>query len=206
MIDSWRWTHPLITFVKPLFSHLYDLRRIKKFLSLDCPHILVNAFVTSRLNYCHSLLYGLPHNLLCKLQRVQNAAARLICNVGRFSHITPTLFSLHWLPIRNRIQFKILLFTYKALNGLAPAYITELLKLKTIPRYNLGSSDDKLLLQHPNIRTLATLDDRSFTAASPKLWNDLTCGYPPCHLCYTLPLLNAFWKRVYLGKRELSVP
>ena len=153
MIDSWRWTHPLITFVKPLFSHLYNLRRIKKFLSLDCPHILVNAFVTSHLNYCHSLLYGLPHNLLCKLQRVQNAAARLICNVGRFSHITPTLFSLHWLPIRNRIQFKFLLFTYKALNGLAPAYITELLKLKTIPRYNLGSSDDKLLLQHPNIRT-----------------------------------------------------
>ena len=174
LIDSWRWTHPLITFVKPLFSHLYNLRRIKKFLSLDCPHILVNAFVTSRLNYCHSLLYGLPHNLLCKLQRVQNAAARLICNVGRFSHITPTLFSLHWLPIRNRIQFKILLFTYKALNGLAPAYITELLKLKTIPRYNLGSSDDKLLLQHPNIRTLATLGDRSFTAASPKLYGTIS--------------------------------
>ena len=115
-------------------------------------HISVNAFVTSRLDCCNSLLYGLPHNLLHKLQRVQNAAARLIYNVER----PPYTAQLHWLPIRYRIRFNILLFTYKALNGLAPAYITGLLKLKTIPRNNLRSSDDKLLLQHPNIRTLAT--------------------------------------------------
>ena len=76
--------------------------------------------------------------------------ARLICNLGRFDHITTTLFSLHWLPVRYRIQFKISLFTYTVLNGLAPAYITELLKLKTIPRYNLRSSDDKLLLHAPS--------------------------------------------------------
>ena len=177
-----RWTHTLITVVKPLFSHLYNIRRFRKFpQSWLIVLILVNASVTSLLDYCNSLLYGLPTNLLHKLQRVQNAAARLICKVRRFDHITPILFSLHWLPVRNRIQFKILLFTYKALNGLAPAYITELLKLKTIPRYNLRSSDDKLLLQHPNIRTLVTLGDRSFTAAAPKLWNDLTCGHPPCH-------------------------
>ena len=77
-------------------------------------------------------------------------AARLICNLGRFDHITTTLVSLHWLPVRYRIQFKISLFTYTVLNGLAPAYITEQLKLKTIPRYNLRSSDDKLLLHAPS--------------------------------------------------------
>ena len=143
-------------------------------------------------------MYGLPNNLLHKLQRVQHAAARLICNLGRFDHITTTLFSLHWPPIRYRIQFKISLFTYKALNGLAPSYITELLKRKTFPRYNLRSSDDKLLLQHPNIRTLATLGDRSFTAASPKLWNDL-----PVVIRHAINVaaFKRLLKPIYLGKR-----
>ena len=143
-------------------------------------------------------MYGLPNNLLHKFQRVQHAAARLICNLGRFDHITTTLFSLHWPPIRYRIQFKISLFTYKALNGLAPSYITELLKRKTIPRYNLRSSDDKLLLQHPNIRTLATLGDRSFTAASPKLWNDL-----PVVIRHAINVaaFKRLLKPIYLGKR-----
>ena len=113
--------------------------------------------------------------------------ARLICNLGRFDQITTTLFSLHWLPIRYRIQFKIALFTYKSLNGLSPAYITELLKLKTIPRYNLRSSDDKLLLQHPKIRTLATFGDCLLTASSPKIWNDRWLSAKPL----MLPLLNA---------------
>jgi hypothetical protein len=102
---------------KATFFHLYNIRRIRKFLSSDCTQTLVNAFVTSRLDYCNSLLLGLPSNQLYKLQRVPNAAAWLICNVGRFEHITPSLFSLHWLPIAYRIKFKILLLTFKALNG-----------------------------------------------------------------------------------------
>ena len=133
----------------------------------------MNAFVTSRLDYCNSLLYGLPNNQLHKLQRVQNAAARLICNVSRFDHITPSLYSLHWLPIIYRIQFKILLFVFKAFNGLAPLYISELLQPKPVPRYNLRSSVNTLLL--PTFKSLATLGDRSFTFAAPKLWNKLPC-------------------------------
>ena len=95
---------------KASFFHLYNIRRIRKFFSADCTQILVNAFVTSHLDYCNSLLLGLPNNQLHKLQRVQNPAVRLICNVGRFDHITASLFSLHWLPVTYRIQFKILLF------------------------------------------------------------------------------------------------
>ena len=86
---------------------------------MECTKLLVNAFVTSRLDYCNSLLYGLPNNQLHKLLCVQNAAARLICNVSRFDHITPSLYFLHWLPIFYRIQFKILIFIFKAQNGLA---------------------------------------------------------------------------------------
>ena len=110
---------------KAAFSHLFNIRRIRKFLTHEIAQILINSFVTSRLDYCKSLYYGLPANQLNKLQRVQNAAARLICNVSRFDHITPTLKDLHWLPVKFRIDFKILLIVFKALHGLAPDYISE---------------------------------------------------------------------------------
>ena len=113
------------------FYHLFNIRRIRKFLNKETAQILVNAFITSRLDYCNSLLYGLPATHLNKLQRVQNASARLICNVSRYDHITPTLYQLHWLPIKFRIDFKILLITYKAIHGLAPDYLTELISIKT---------------------------------------------------------------------------
>ena len=154
------------------FFHLFNIRRIRKFLNHETVQILVNAFVTSRLDYCNSLLYGLPATQLNKLQRVQNAAARLICNISRFDHISPILFELHWLPIKYRINFKILLITYKALHGLAPNYITELITVKPLSRYNLRS-DGELFLQRPTIKSSATLGDRSFALAAPTLWNEL---------------------------------
>ena len=158
---------------KTAFFHLYNIRRIRKFLNFECTKILVNAFVTSRLDFCNSLLYGLPKSQLHKLQRVQNAAARLTCNVGRFEHITPSLYMLHWLPVNYRIQFKILLFVYKALNGIAPPYISELVELKPASRYNLRNSDDTPLLNSPSLKSRITLGDRSFKYAGPKLWNEL---------------------------------
>ena len=106
------------------------------------------------MDYCNSLLYGLPSNLLAKLQRVQNAAARLIHWAPRFCHITPLSVHLHWLDIKSRIDFKIILLTFKAIHGQAPAYICELVNLKTNSRFL--RSNNKMLLSTLTFRTLPT--------------------------------------------------
>ena len=89
------------------FYHLHNISRIRRFLSTDTTKALVHAFVTSRVDYCNSLLYGLPASHLNKVQRVLNAAARLVCRAPRHCRITPLLYELHWLPVRQRISFKI---------------------------------------------------------------------------------------------------
>ena len=144
---------------KAAFFHIFNITRITKFLSFDTVQTLVNAFVISRLDYCNSILFGLPNTELQKLQRVQN-----ICNMNNFDHITPILVKLHWLPVRYRINFKIVLITFKVIHGL--------LTCKTKCNYNLRSTCE-IPLQQPRIKTLRTLGDRSFTVAAPALLNNL---------------------------------
>ena len=111
---------------KSSFCHLRNISYIRKFLSSNSTEILVHAFVSSKLDHCNSLLYGLPNYQIKKLQHVQNAVALLITLSRKHEHITPILFNLHWLPINYHIMFKILLITYKAPNNLAPSYIRDL--------------------------------------------------------------------------------
>ena len=155
------------------FFYLYNIRRIRNYLSQTSTETLIHGFVSIRLDYYNSVLYGLPDSLLNKLQRVQNACARLIFNEHKFCHITPLIMELHWLPVRFRIKFKILLITFKILHGLAPSYLSSLISLRRPWRYNLRSSNDTLLLNYPNFISKATLGDRSFTCVAPKLWNAL---------------------------------
>ena len=120
------------------FFHLYNIRRIRKYLSQESARTLVHAFIIGRIDYCDSLLFGLPSvHLLNKLQRLQNTAARLISNVPGYSHITPIPCSLHWLPIKFGIGFKILLITFKAIYGYAPVYLIAFIAIKEQPCYNL---------------------------------------------------------------------
>ena len=95
--------------VKSADFHIRKLYSVRKYLSKASLKSLVQRFVISRLDYCNSLLYGIPEESLDKLQKAQNAAARIIYGVRKHDHVTHLLKDLHWLPIRHRIQFKIAL-------------------------------------------------------------------------------------------------
>lgn len=82
--------------------HLYNIKRISRYLSYDDRKSIVEAVIMSRIDYCNSLLVGVPSTQLSKLQRLQNAAARLVSNIVKYDHITPTLVNLHWLPVHLR--------------------------------------------------------------------------------------------------------
>lgn len=154
-------------------TSFYQLRQISKampYLRHKDLERLIHAFITSRLDYCNSLYLGLQLSLIQRLQLVQNAAARLLSGTRRQDHITPILANLHWLPVKYRIVFKILLYTFKILNNLAPSYLIDLLNLY-IPTRALRSSNQGLLMQ-PMSR-LKTKGDRAFAFAAPKLWNSL---------------------------------
>ena len=147
-----------------------SISRIQKYLSQKDCEKLIHAFVTSRLDSCNSILYDLPEYSLSKLQRIQNTAARLVFKTKKSDHITPVLAALHWLPIKYIIVFKILLITFKALNGLAPNYICELLHQYQSIR-SLRSSTRNLLSVPWTHNT--TYGDRAFSVSAPKLWNSL---------------------------------
>ena len=130
---------------KAAFYHLQNIRRIRKFLTMKSTRVLVHAFIMGRIDYCNSLLYCLPTTHIKKLQRVQNAAARLICSISRLSHVTPVLYSLHQLPVQFRTDFKILLITFKATHGHAPEYICNLIHIKNPSTYGLRYNSELLL-------------------------------------------------------------
>ena len=147
-------------------------------MSLSTTERLIHAFVTSRLDNCNSVLHGLPNYVINRLQLVQNAAARLVVLSSKHDHVSPILADLHWLPIHFRIQFKILLLTFKALHGLAPVYLQDLLSKKSSSR-NLRSSS-QLLLQTKSFN-MKTYGLRSFSVAAPLLWNSLPSDIRDIH-------------------------
>jgi hypothetical protein len=152
------------------YMQLKNISKLRRYLdptSLEC---IVHAFVTSRLDYCNSLLCGLPSTLLARLQRVQNTAARILTGTPKYDHITPVLHSLHWLPVTKRIDFKILLLIFKVIHGQAPVYLQELIT-EHAPTRNLRSGG-QCLLKVPYTSS-SLVQSRAFSVAGPKLWNSL---------------------------------
>ena len=151
------------------FLKIREISYFRRFLTLKAAKSLMHAYVTSRIDYCNSLLIGLPNNLIRKLQSVLNTAARVVTMTRKYDSITPVLYSLHWLPVKFRIQFKLALLVFKALNGLAPQYLVNKLTYKPVTK--LRSSNQKLLvIPRSNLKSYG---DRSFSVAGSKLWNSL---------------------------------
>ena len=127
------------------------------------------------LNYCRALLSGSPKHLLDRLQKVQNNAARLIYRSSKFSHITPLLHTLHWIPTEKkkekRIDFKLASVCFKSLNGSVPTYLSDLLHLFTISR-QLRSSADTRVFRIPSFR-IESSDQRFCSDQAPTTWHNL---------------------------------
>jgi hypothetical protein len=152
----------------------FQLRRIatiRKYLTTDATAKLVTSTILTRLDYCNSLLAGLPSSSISRLQRIQNCSARLVLRRKKIDHITPLLKQLHWLPVSDRIIYKINTLTYKCIHKLAPTYLSDCISLYT-PSRALRSSSDPLKLNTPHTK-LKTAGQRTFTFQAPTNWNTL---------------------------------
>ena len=171
-------------------SHaLWKIGKIRNLLDQRSTEKLIHAFITSRLDYCNSLLYNLPAFEIRKLQTIQNSAARLVTRTRKSDHITPVLRDLHWLPVQQRIEFKILCITFKVLCGLAPSYLDEVLTRRSAVRTLRSHSNGEVMLHQPIGRT-AYYGDRAFSICAPRLWNSL-----PSHL-RSIQTLDSFKVRL----------
>ena len=150
--------------------HLHNIGRIRQFLTADAAKILVHALIMSQLDYANALLLSASDYLIARLQRIQNAAARLITRTLRREHVTPDLINLHWLPVRNRIEYKILTHVYRSVHGLSPGYLSEMLRAYS-PGRQLRSANGMFL--QTRVSKSVTYGDKSFWTAAPKMWNSL---------------------------------
>ena len=156
---------------KVAYLELRRISSVRHLLTIDATKTLVCALVLSRIDYCNSLLAGAPKFLLDKLQRVQNNAARLVTKSSKFDHISPVLKSLHWLPIPNRISYKVSSITFSSLFESGPSYLSEILDIY-VPKRSLRSSADDRNLVTPR-SNLVKYGDRRFSVQAPKNWNAL---------------------------------
>ena len=170
---------------KNAFSLLRNLSHIRSYFNRSSFESIINALITSKLDYCNSLFTALPAYSISLLQSIQNYAARLILRRRLRSHITPLLFDLHWLPVCDRVNFKTLLITYKIVNHSAPSYLLPQLKIKS--NHLSLRNHDQLLFEIPRSHSVR-MGDRAFSTYAPKLWNSL-----PFHI-RSSPSVDSFKK------------
>ena len=152
------------------FFHIRRLRQIRRRVGQEVTTRLVLAMVTTCLDYCNSLLAGLPQSTLEPLQKVQNCAVRLILNLRQGDHVTPALKQLHWLPIQARVQLCTLMHGIH--NSQCPAYLSDVVQsiATTSTREGLRSAATTNYAT-PRLRT--RFGERAFSHAGPAAWNQL---------------------------------
>jgi hypothetical protein len=158
-----------------------EIRRIssiRHFLTEEATKTLVTSCILSRLDYCNALLIGCPSSVIQPLQIVQNAAARIIFRSKKTQHVTPLLYTLHWLPVEQRIKYKVACLCFKVLTQSAPQYLSELLHLYT-PSRTLRSSADTRQLRVVQFNRKQH-GARAFCCAAPPLWNSLPFSVRHC--------------------------
>jgi len=156
---------------KVIYFHLRRLCKIRVYLSVEAANKLAVAFILSRLDFCNSLLAGVTEDKLSKLQRLQNSAARMVLKQPRHASASSLLKTLHWLPVKARIEYKIASICYKCIiTDTMPSYLSSLLHPYR-PCRTLRSQD-ALLLESPRY-SLKSFGQRSFSVFGPATWNSL---------------------------------
>ena len=182
IMDSTMDMHGQIQSVKcAMFHHLRTISNIRRYLDRNTCVKAVLSLVMSRVDYCNSLLVGQSAAALRGLQLAQNYAPRLVMGLRRRDHVTPALQALHWLPIHQRVCYKLMCLLHKTLyTDDAPVYMSSMVSQYT-PGRALRSASATMRLAVP--RTRLACAGRCFSVSAPALWNALP---PHLHHCSTL--------------------
>ena len=151
------------------YMNIKALRQIRSSLDRETANSVACALVTTRLDYCNSILHGMTQSNLFKLQRIQNALARVVCVRRKYDHASPLLKKLHWLLVRDRITHKIICMTFKARVTGQPSYLSALLAPYQPSRVLRSSNQERYII--PFVRTVTA--SRAFSVAAPKIWKEL---------------------------------
>ena len=162
-------SHQVSAICKSCNFHLYRLSSIRHYPTVEATRNAVQALITSRLDYCNSLLAAITPAQVNQLQKTQNKAARLVTRTPRLHHITPVLEQLHWLPLECRIQFKVIEMVFKCIHNEAPSYLCDLLQPRKVD--SRLRSDSAIKLYQPIAHK--SVGERAFSVTAPRLWNNL---------------------------------
>ena len=163
--------HQINAVVKAMYFEIRNILRMISVLSYDSVKTLVTSLVLSRLDYCSSLLAGIAKQKILKLQKAQNCAERLILGRPRSETSAKSMLrTLHRLPVKARIEYKISVLCYNTLHSSMPSYLKDLFT-SYVPERVLRSQDSKLLIVPKS--NLKTFGDRAFTVTGPIIWNPL---------------------------------
>ena len=169
--DSMSMRSAVSSLCKSMYFQIRKIGNVRQYLTENVTKQLISSLVLSKMDYCNSLYAGLPDEIIGRIQKVQNNAARVIFKKRKRDHVTPLMIELHWLPVKQRIVYKICVIVYKSLNGISPSYLTSKLHLYT-PTRSLRSSSDKTTLVQPDAH-YKYFGHRSFSYLGPLRWNNL---------------------------------